>query len=115
LPIFLEAKDYFEIDTLLTQNAISEKIKENFITLTSPSGLALKDFIVNDPLGLNYIVFKKLNGFQLDENIELFDNHFVTKDKKNLLLFVNLKSKSSETVKKYCIFQTIRPRNKRNY
>ena len=107
LPIFLEAKDYFEIDTLLTQNAISEKIKENFITLTSPSGLALKDFIVNDPLGLNYIVFKKLNGFQLDENIELFDNHFVTKDKKNLLLFVNLKSKSSETVRNTAFFKQL--------
>jgi 1-acyl-sn-glycerol-3-phosphate acyltransferase len=104
LPVFLEEKDYASIDSLLTEEAISKKVESNFHTLTSPSGLALKDFIVHDPLGLNYKIYQKLKGFQLDDNIELFDSHFVTKDRKHLLLFLHLKSKSSETAKNATFF-----------
>lgn len=98
LPLFLEEKDYEKLDSIITKNAIDQKVKNNFQTLTSPAGLALKDFVVNDPLGLNYIVFNKLKNFQQDDNIELYDNHFITKDKQRVLFFLTLKYPSSETV-----------------
>lgn len=99
LPVFLESKDYVAIDSLLTEQAINQKLEHNFQTLTSPAGLALKDFIIRDPLGMNNNIYKKLKGFQLDDNVELYDNHFVTRDKKHLLMFLHLRAKSSETKK----------------
>jgi 1-acyl-sn-glycerol-3-phosphate acyltransferase len=107
LPVFLTEKDYASINSLLTKDAIDKKLESNFHTLTSPSGLALKDFIVNDPLGLNYKIYQKLKGFQLDDNIELYDSHFVTKDRKHLLLFLNLKSKPNETVRNTRFFKAL--------
>jgi 1-acyl-sn-glycerol-3-phosphate acyltransferase len=104
LPIFLEDNDYQKIDTLLSQEAIQNKVKSNFQVLTSPTGLALKEFVINDPLGLNYIVYNKLKAFQLDDNIELYDGHFITKDKSRLLLFLHLKYPSSETQQNAAFF-----------
>ncbi|MDB5228962.1 MAG: methyltransferase protein [Bacteroidota bacterium] len=99
LPVFLDDKDYAAIDSSLTNQAISQKLNYNFQTLTSPAGLALKNFIIRDPLGFNNNIYKKLKGFQLDDNIELYDNHFVTKDRKHLLVFLHLRAQSSETAK----------------
>lgn len=107
LPVFLEDIDYITIDSLLTNDAIHKKVENNFHTLTSPSGLALKGFIINDPLGLNYSIYNKLKGFQLDENIELYDSHFITKDRKHLLIFLNLSAASTETAKNSSFFKQL--------
>jgi 1-acyl-sn-glycerol-3-phosphate acyltransferase len=107
LPVFLEDKDYASIDSLLTANAIRKKIQNNFQTLTGPTGLALKQFIVHDPLGLAYTIYNKLNSFRLDDNIELYDSHFITRDKKHLLLFLHLRNKPSETQKNAQFFKKL--------
>jgi len=89
LPLFLDEQDYKFIDSLTTDEGLIKKLQYNFRTLTSPAGMAMKQFIVKDPLGLNFIAYKKLQRFNAEGQIELYEQHFITKDKKHLLLFIN--------------------------
>ena len=97
LPLFLDEDDYKSMDTLITAAGIAKKITSNYHTLTGPAGIVLKKFILKDPLGLNFIAYKKLKSFQPDEQIQLYAQHFMTADKKNVLLFINPRYPSSET------------------
>jgi len=88
LPIYLSEKDYRTIDTLMTPEKVRATLAQNFRTLTSPAGIALKSVIVKDPLGISFIALKKLQQLQYDENFQLYDGHVVTKDQKTLLIFI---------------------------
>ena len=88
LPIYLNEQDYRSIDSLITPAAIRQTLEQDFRTLTSPAGFALKDMISNDPTGISFLGMKKLQQLQYDENFELYDNYIVTKDQRHLLLFI---------------------------
>ncbi|MDN3583529.1 1-acyl-sn-glycerol-3-phosphate acyltransferase [Mucilaginibacter flavus] len=88
LPIYLNQRDYQTIDTLITAEKIKQTLAYDYRTLTSPAGIALKSIISNDPVGISFIGLKKLQQLQYDKNFELYDNYVVTKDHKNLLMFV---------------------------
>jgi uncharacterized protein len=88
LPIYLDEKDYNSIDSLITPEKIKQTLEQNFRTLTSPAGIALKQMISNDPVGITFLGLKKIQQLQYDENFELYDSYVVTKDHRNLLLFI---------------------------
>lgn len=88
LPIYLNDKDYATIDTLISPEKIRETLQSDIRTLSSPAGLALKKIISNDPTGITLLGLKKLQQLQYDKNFELYDDYVVTKDHKNLLLFI---------------------------
>ncbi len=88
LPVYLNEKDYTQIDSLITPAKVKETLEQNFRTLTSPAGFALKSMISKDPVGITFLGLKKLQQLQYDENFELYDNYILTKDKKHLMLFI---------------------------
>ena len=88
LPVYLNEKDYTAIDSLITPAKIKETLEQNFRTLTSPAGIALKNMISKDPVGITFLGLKKIQQLQYDENFELYDNYIVTKDRKQLMLFI---------------------------
>lgn len=88
LPVYLDENDYNKIDSLITPAQLRQTLAQNFKTLTSPAGMALKEMISNDPVGISSLGLKKLQQLQYDENFELYDSYVVTKDQKHLLLFV---------------------------
>ncbi|MEP7255716.1 MAG: 1-acyl-sn-glycerol-3-phosphate acyltransferase [Ferruginibacter sp.] len=88
LPVYLNDKDYTAIDSLITPAKIKETLEQNFRTLTSPAGIALKSMISKDPVGISFLGLKKVQQLQYDENFELYDNYIVTKDRKHLMLFI---------------------------
>ena len=88
LPVYLDDKDYRSIDSLTTPEKIKETLEQDFRTLTSPAGIALKNMISNDPVGISFLGLKKLQQLQYDENFELYENYVVTKDQKHLLIFI---------------------------
>jgi hypothetical protein len=45
LPIYLDDKDYRSIDSLITPAKLKETLEQDFRTLTSPAGIALKSMI----------------------------------------------------------------------
>nr|MBP6335576.1 MMPL family transporter [Bacteroidia bacterium] len=97
LPLFLEELDYALIDSITTSKNIATKIESNYKSLTGPAGISMSKFIVNDPLSLNAIVYKKLQNIQSDATINIYNEHFLSQDSKHLLFFINPKYPSSET------------------
>jgi len=89
LPLFLSDKDYEEIKNRLDEKEIEATIKKDFKSIISPAGMATKEFILKDPLSLTPIAVNKLNQFQLDDNFNLYNSVVLTKDKKNLLFFLD--------------------------
>lgn len=97
LPIYLNERDYLNIDTLIRPDQVKETLARDLRTLTSPAGLALKSMISADPVGISYLGLKKLQQLQYDENFELYDSYVMTKDHKNLLLFITPKYSPNNT------------------
>lgn len=97
LPVFLEEEDYLEIDSLLKPENAKERLVANYRQLISPSGIVTKNIIVNDPLGISFIVLKKLQDLQFDQNVEVYQNYLISRDHRHLLFFIEPKYKSGET------------------
>ncbi|REC63344.1 glycerol acyltransferase [Chryseobacterium pennae] len=97
LPLFLNENDYKEIQEKLGKDSIARRIEDNYISLASPTSLVTKEFIKKDPLGLTFLGIKKLNALNISKDFKLEDSYIVTKDGKNLLLFIDPKNKSNDT------------------
>ncbi|NIF07663.1 MMPL family transporter [Chryseobacterium sp. Tr-659] len=97
LPLFLNETDYKEIENKLQKDSISKQVESNYISLVSPTSLVTKEFIKKDPLGLTFLGIKKLNALNISKDFKLEDSYIVTKDGKNLLLFIDPKNKSNDT------------------
>ena len=106
LPLFLDEDDYESIDSLLTKVQIEKAIESNYKTLISPMGLGTKKMIANDPLQFTPLVLKKFSSFQLSDNIELYNGHLISKDRKNLLLLITPVSTNNTSANQF-LFEEI--------
>ena len=91
LPVFLDSTDYSRIDSLITPEGLKETLAGDFKTLSSPAGLALKQMLVHDPVGITFLGLKKLRQLQYDDNFELYDQYVLTRDHRYLLMFLTPK------------------------
>ncbi len=99
LPYYLEKEDYEKINLQLKDSSIYEKLKSNYETIVSPEGTALKSFLIKDPLGLNNYALNKLSRFQSEENFELYNGYFLTKNHKNLFIYLTISYPSNDSQK----------------
>ena len=97
LPLFLEESDYEIIQSKLSADSIDAITIANYKSILSPSGIITKNTIIKDPLGLSFIALKKMQALNIGDEFTLEDGFVVTKDKKNILLFITPKQASSET------------------
>ncbi len=97
LPLFLDKGDYNTIAKKIEKDSISAITEANYRTLISPSGIVSKDMILKDPLGFSFIALKKLRQLGITDDFVLKDGFLVSKDEKNILLFITPKFSSSET------------------
>ncbi|CAM3261004.1 1-acyl-sn-glycerol-3-phosphate acyltransferase [Aequorivita lipolytica] len=97
LPLFLDKQDYKIISGKLQKDSISAITETNYRTLISPSGIVSKEVILKDPLGLSFIALKKLRQLGVADDFILKDGFLVSKNEKNILLFISPKFASSET------------------
>lgn len=88
LPLFLTDTDYQRFDSLLTDKGIQAVMQKNYTNLLSPAGIALRSYILRDPLGLGSETLKHLQDFQLEANYEIYDEHIFSKDGSTLLMFI---------------------------
>ena len=88
LPLFLTDTDYQRFDSLLTEKGIQAIMQKNYTNLLSPAGIALRSYILRDPLGLGSEALKHLQDFQLEANYEIYDEHIFSKDGSPLLMFI---------------------------
>ncbi|ASW75639.1 glycerol acyltransferase [Chryseobacterium piperi] len=97
LPLLLDENDYKEISQKLQKDSIAQQVENNYISLAAPTSLVTKEFIKKDPLGITFLGIKKLNALNISKYFKLEDNYIITKDGKNLLLFIDPKNKSNDT------------------
>ncbi|MGY3793233.1 1-acyl-sn-glycerol-3-phosphate acyltransferase [Aquimarina sp. 433] len=97
LPFFLTEEDYKTIDRQINPDSITKVIENNYKSLISPAGLVTQKYIVKDPLTLTPKGLQKLAQLQLGDNYDLYNGFLVTKDKKNLLLFLTPALATNET------------------
>jgi uncharacterized protein len=108
LPVFLNDRDYDVLDSLTSVNGSRAALNRSYQQLVSPSGIALKKMIVEDPLGFSFIVLKKLSQLQYDENFELYDSYIVTRDHRHLIFFIQPEAKSNDTGKNIDMVKALR-------
>lgn len=99
LPLFLEEKDYQKLADFSHPDSIPQILENDYKTLLSPSSFALGKFIVKDPLNFTPLALKKMQDLQFDENFEVDEGFITTKDKKNVLVFINSDVPSNQTKK----------------
>ena len=97
IPLFLEDADYKYIEQRLHKDSIQNITKVNYKTLISPTGIVAKKTILNDPLGITFLGLKKLEQLKIDDNFKIHNGFLITKDNKNLLLFIVPKLAANET------------------
>lgn len=89
LPYLLNDADYAYLDSLNNEELVKQIAGRNFKNIISPTGILSSKFVVNDPLGLGGRVLKRLDSFNLDQNLELTDGFLVTPDEQHLILFAH--------------------------
>lgn len=89
LPIFLTDADYQRFDSLMHTDAIDGIMQKNYGNLLSPAGMALKDFIMRDPLSLAGNTMKHLQDFQLESNYEMIDGYIFSRDGSTSFMFIS--------------------------
>lgn len=105
LPLFLEEKDYLQIDSLIQPDRIKETLEKEHKLLLSPAGMVAKQWIAQDPVGLVPIAFRRLQSLQFDPGYELYNGYIFSKDGKRLTIFLDLNYPASETGKNAVFFQ----------
>lgn len=88
LPLFLTDTDYRRLDSLLTPKGIQNIMQQNYTNLLSPAGMALRSYILRDPLGLGGESLKHLQDFQLEANYGIYNEHIFSQDGSTLLMFI---------------------------
>mgnify|MGYP001028650378 CR=1 FL=1 len=88
LPVFLTEDDYKKIDTLLQAPELTKSLARSSSILSIPGPAPIKNVVLNDPSGISFLALKKLQQLQYEDNFTLHNNHFVTRDKKTILLFI---------------------------
>lgn len=99
LPLFLTTEDYKKIEHKVSPSEVAKKTAENFKSLISPSGFVTRNSILKDPFGITFLGLEKLKSLQVGEDFTIENGFVVTKDKKDLLLFIKPKLEPNETDK----------------
>jgi len=96
LPVFLDEKDYQQIEKNIQEDSIKQILQNDYKTLLSPTGMVFGKFIKKDPLNMVPLALKKLKGLQYDENFDLNEGYIFTKNNKNLLFLITPSVASNE-------------------
>lgn len=88
LPYLLTEKDYAHFDSLLSVSYVKQKMEDNRLLLVSPAGVALREIISTDPIGLATPVWRKLQDASQQGGYEIYQDFLFSKDKREGLLSI---------------------------
>ncbi|MDX1762022.1 MAG: MMPL family transporter, partial [Christiangramia sp.] len=99
LPIFLDQSDYNKIRGRVRCDSVNKRLASGYRQLMSPTGFVTKEFFLSDPLNITNLGLEKLQELQVGDNFSIYNNYLVTKDRQNIILFLNPVFPASETDK----------------
>jgi Predicted exporters of the RND superfamily len=107
LPIYLTDKDYSKLDSLTSPEAIKQKMKTNYENLLSPMGVAIKDIVVKDPLGLGNSALSGLKVFGEAANYTMYDGYIFSEDMSEMLVMIDPVNGTGSTGKNEALISSI--------
>ncbi|MDR2038540.1 MAG: MMPL family transporter [Bacteroidales bacterium] len=101
VPVFLEASQYRQLDSLLQKEQVEKQMEENYATLISTAGMAFRDVITQDPIALRNIFMSGLGGIGsgLGGNFTFYNGHIFTSDTTVAIAFLSPNFKSFDSKK----------------
>lgn len=112
LPIFLTDADYLKIDSLLKPEVMDRRMQENYNKLVSPMGIALKEFILKDPLGVGNAPLSELQIFSEAANYRLYNNSIFSEDLTTMLVILDPQNGAGATGKNDALISAIEQQTK---
>ncbi len=97
LPFLLDERDYASIDSLIQSDQIRTTLQQNYATLASANGLAMKQLIAKDPLGISLLAFKKLYQLKFEDDVQLYDGYIANANNSQFTFFIHPKYPASNT------------------
>lgn len=103
-PLFVDTASYADIAALLNEDSIRANIRKTKATLTSQAGMAMKDMLAADPIGMRNVVINKVKDIKegLGNSQTMYEGHLFTPDTTVALAYIspNFKSYDSMSGKK---------------
>jgi predicted RND superfamily exporter protein len=87
-PVFLDESLYPKLDSLLDKEQIEYQMAENYEIVTSTAGMAYKEIITQDPIGLRNVFISQIGNFGLGGNYVLYNGHIFTSDTTVVVAFL---------------------------
>ena len=97
LHLFLDSSDYQKIEQKLNSDSINQIMINNKKSLSTPEGIALKDWIIKDPLHLMSFGYEKFKLGALSEDLMNNEGLFISKNKKQVFVYAKLNYNSSNS------------------
>ena len=88
LPLYLSDDDYKKLDSLQDKNKLKQQLSQAYEKLFSFSGMGYKSILENDPLGLSSNTLRKLSKLNVNDSLEIFEQHLMNKEQSKLLFFL---------------------------
>tara|TARA_B100000508_G_scaffold140990_1_gene144879 strand:- start:1749 stop:5321 length:3573 start_codon:yes stop_codon:yes gene_type:complete len=107
LPLLLEESDYDSIADRLTKENIDQSVTNGYQLLMTPAGAWSAPLFLKDPLNLTSLGLNKLAQLKLDDNIEVYQGYFLSRDHKHLLMWVIPKNEPNETTENAQLLSSI--------
>lgn len=85
-PFYLNDSDYVEVERRLQDTTLVSRIKTNHQKLFTPEGFLLKDFLINDPIGLSTMALSKFKSLQDEAVFDVQDGLFRMQDDGSLFI-----------------------------
>ena len=79
-PVFVEPHQYSIVDSLLQPEILDGRMADNRSLLSSSSGMAYRNLVMHDPIGLREAVMPAEGKMDFAGDYILYENHFFTAD-----------------------------------
>ncbi|MDR1341343.1 MAG: MMPL family transporter [Prevotellaceae bacterium] len=79
-PVFLDESQYPQLDSLLDMKQLERQMSDNYNTITSTAGMAYREIITRDPIGLRNLFLSQIGNFGLGGSYLLYSGHIFSSD-----------------------------------
>ena len=97
LYLFLDDTDYLEMEKEISNQSINEAMTQNRASLLSPEGIALKDWMIRDPLHFMRFGYNKLKKDVMADAFLANEGLFISEDGTKLFIYAKLRYNPSES------------------
>ncbi len=97
LPLYMDEEKYAGIEKNLNEKSVANILGILYRNMISPAGMISGPMLRKDPLGLSFQAMKKLETLNPEDNFTVVGRHIFTKDKKNLIFFIQPDGSAVET------------------